>query len=67
MRSFWNEKAEFTPESRLETHLQQEKQKQKEEEEKIKKQKCSVTLEPAKRERKFFSDDGKAYSFNDPK
>jgi protein TilB len=64
--TFWNEKSEFTPESRLEVHLQQEQQKKKEEEEKTKKQ-AEQNPMSVKKERKYFAEDGRPYSFNDPK
>ena len=64
---FWNEKSDYTPESRLETHYQQEKLKKQEEDGKKKEINPDYADLNVKRERKFFSDDGKPYSFNDPK
>jgi len=64
--SFWSEKCEYTPESRLETHFYQEECKRKQDEERSKKGLDALNQE-YKRERKFFTDEGKPYSFNDPK
>ena len=64
--SFWADKTDFTPESRLETHKQKERLKQKQEEEANSNKRFQMQDYKPK-ERKYFSDDGRPYSFNDPK
>ena len=64
--SYWDKKTAYTPESRIQTHLEQEEMKKKEEEEKRKKG-LDALHDTYKKERRFFSEDGKPYSFNDPK
>ena len=65
-QSFWKDKTEYTPECRLETHKQKERLKQKQDEEANSNKKFHMQdLKP--KERKYFSDDGRPYSFNDPK
>ncbi len=64
--SFWAEKSDYTPESRMETHRQKERLKEKQEEEKNSKKKFQMDDFKSK-ERKYFSEDGRPYSFNDPK
>jgi hypothetical protein len=66
LSSFWNEKSEYTPESRIESARIQEELKRKQEEDKTKNRNDEFTL-TSKKERKFFDSDGKPYSFNDPK
>lgn len=51
----------------METHFQQEKIKKQEEDSKKKEINPDYADLNVKRERKFFSEDGKPYSFNDPK
>lgn len=65
VESYWQEEAEFTPESRLETARVQEEMRKKHDEARGKQ--MFDEFNPAKRERRFFDQDGKPYSFNDPK
>jgi hypothetical protein len=50
----------------METHRQKERLKEKQEEEKNSKKKFQMDDFKSK-ERKYFSEDGRPYSFNDPK
>ncbi len=65
--AFWKEKTEHTPEARLQTHMQQLKLNKQEEEAKKKATTPEYEEMLVKKERQFFSDDGRPYSFNDPK
>lgn len=64
---FWNEKSEFTPESRIEVARVQEELKQKRQESRSKMPTDDLSIGEKKKERKFFDPEGKPYSFNDPK
>ncbi|CAF1006287.1 unnamed protein product [Brachionus calyciflorus] len=61
---FWQEKTDYTPESRLETARIQQEIKRKQDEERQKHQKEHSM---PKKERKYFDENGKPYCFNDPK
>lgn len=67
VEKFWSEKAEFTPEARLETARVQEEMRKKREQEQTKKTYDELLGEGTKRERRYFDQEGKPYSFNDPK
>ena len=65
-KSYWEKKNAYTPEYRTQSHKEQEEMKQKEEDEK-KKKGMDYLKDTFKKERRYFSEDGKPYSFNDPK
>jgi len=58
---YWNEKSEFTPESRIETHKFTESQKKKTVDKK------DAIEQEFKKPRKYFSDDGVPFNCNEPK
>lgn len=61
---YWSEKSDFTPESRIQAHIEQERIQKKHEEEKNKTG-MDYLKETHKRERKYFDDSGKPFNFNE--